>query len=155
MQRTASERKKVNRRVNQRFLSALVEMGVPSEQAELALSETGNVGVEVAAEWLFRCVFSGVAQHSSCMAMKCGRSKFAPWEPHRHALTCNVPFALCSVPQDVLESHLAADPGTPVEELGAVHDDNRVLVPKRVALQVRVPSWRRACLLLSLLHRHS
>ena len=53
MQRTASERKKVNRRVNQRFLSALVEMGIPSEQAELALVETGIVGVEVAAEWLF------------------------------------------------------------------------------------------------------
>ncbi len=42
----------------------------------------------------------------------------------------------CSVPQDVLESHLSAEPGTPVEELGAVHEDNRVLVPKRVALQV-------------------
>lgn len=41
-----------------------------------------------------------------------------------------------SVPQDVLELHLTAEPGTPVEELGAVHDDNRVLVPKRVALQV-------------------
>lgn len=55
MQRSASERKRVNRRVNQRFLTALVEMGIPSEQAELALAETGNVGVEVAAEWLFRC----------------------------------------------------------------------------------------------------
>ena len=42
----------------------------------------------------------------------------------------------CSVPQDVLESHLAAEPGTPVEELGAVQEDNRVVVPKRVALQV-------------------
>ena len=56
-QRTASERKRVHRRVNQRFLTALVEMGIPSEQAELALAETGNVGVEVAAEWLFRCAF--------------------------------------------------------------------------------------------------
>ena len=53
--RSASERKRVNRRVNQRFLTALVEMGIPEEQAELALSETGNVGVEVATEWLFRC----------------------------------------------------------------------------------------------------
>lgn len=52
-QRTASERKRVNRRVNQRFLTAMVEMGIPSDQAELALHETGNVGVEVAAEWLF------------------------------------------------------------------------------------------------------
>lgn len=62
MQRTASERKKVNRRVNQRFLMALVEMGIPSEQAELALAETGNVGVEVAAEWLFRwgCACGGL-----------------------------------------------------------------------------------------------
>ncbi|GAB4814343.1 hypothetical protein N2152v2_001389 [Parachlorella kessleri] len=91
--RSASERKRVNRRVNQRFLTALVEMGIPEEQAELALSETGNVGVEVATEWLF------------------------------------------SVPQDVLESHLSAEPGTPVEEVGSVHEDDRVLVPKRVALQ--------------------
>ena len=51
--RTASERKRVNRRVNQRFLSAMAEMGIPSDQAELALHETGNVGVEVATEWLF------------------------------------------------------------------------------------------------------
>jgi hypothetical protein len=92
--RSASERKRVNRRVNQRFLSAMAEMGIPQEQAELALHETGNVGVEVATEWLF------------------------------------------SVPQDVLETHLAGEPGTPQEEVGAVHDDGRVLVPKRVALQV-------------------
>ncbi len=54
--RTASERKRVNRRVNQRFLTAMVEMGIPGDQAELALHETGNVGVEVATEWLFRLV---------------------------------------------------------------------------------------------------
>lgn len=53
MQRTASERRKVVRRVNQRFLQAMGEMGIPQDQAELALAETGNVGVEVAAEWLF------------------------------------------------------------------------------------------------------
>ena len=34
------------RAVNQRFLSALEAMGIPSERAELALAETGNVGVE-------------------------------------------------------------------------------------------------------------
>ena len=93
--RTASERKRVNRRVNQRFLTAMAEMGIPPEQAELALHETGNVGVEVATEWLF------------------------------------------SVPQDVLETHLAGEPGTPQEEVGAVHEDDRVLAPKRVALQAR------------------
>ena len=92
--RTASERKRVNRRVNQRFLTAMAEMGIPSDQAELALHETGNVGVEVATEWLF------------------------------------------SVPHDVLETHLAGEPGTPQEEASAAHDDGRVLAPKRVALQV-------------------
>lgn len=50
---SASEQNRVNRRVNQRFLTAMMEMGIPTEQAELALHETGNVGVEVAAEWLF------------------------------------------------------------------------------------------------------
>ena len=30
--RTASERKRVNRRVNQRFLTAMAEMGIPSDQ---------------------------------------------------------------------------------------------------------------------------
>lgn len=93
--RTASERKRVNRRVNQRFLTAMAEMGIPSDQAELALHETGNVGVEVATEWLF------------------------------------------SVPQDVLETHLAGEPGTPQEDMGAMHEDDRVLAPKRVPLQVR------------------
>jgi len=53
MSRTASERRRVMRRVNQRFLQAMGEMGIPEEQAELALAETGNVGVEVATEWLF------------------------------------------------------------------------------------------------------
>ncbi|KAL6774573.1 hypothetical protein ACKKBG_A25530 [Auxenochlorella protothecoides x Auxenochlorella symbiontica] len=92
MHRSASERRRVNRRVNQRFLTAMLEMEIPQDRAELALHETGNVGVEVAAEWLF------------------------------------------SVPDDVLETHLAADPGTPVEELGEAHPDRDVLVPKRVAL---------------------
>jgi ubiquitin-protein ligase E3 A len=91
--RTASERKRVNRRVNQRFLTAMAEMGIPSDQAELALHETGNVGVEVATEWLF------------------------------------------SVPQDVLETHLAGEPGTPQEDMGTMHEDDRVLAPKRVPLQ--------------------
>ena len=34
---------------------------------------------------------------------------------------------LFSVPQHVLETHLAGEPGTPQEEVGAVHDDERVL----------------------------
>lgn len=33
--------------MNQRFLTAMVDMGIPTDKAELALSETGNVGVEV------------------------------------------------------------------------------------------------------------
>ena len=49
MQRTASERRKARRKVNQRFLSAMADMGIPSDKAELALSETGNVGVEARA----------------------------------------------------------------------------------------------------------
>jgi hypothetical protein len=49
MQRTASERRKAKRKVNQRFLSAMADMGIPSDKAELALSETGNVGVEARA----------------------------------------------------------------------------------------------------------
>ena len=46
-QRTASERRRVKRQVNQRFLTAMMDMGIPLERAELALCETGNVGVEV------------------------------------------------------------------------------------------------------------
>lgn len=45
--RTTSEKIRVRRGVNQRFLSAMVEMGIPRDKAELALAETGNVGVEV------------------------------------------------------------------------------------------------------------
>ena len=47
VQRTASERQRARRVVNQRFLTAMLEMGIPLDKAELALSETGNVGVEV------------------------------------------------------------------------------------------------------------
>ena len=53
MNRSASERRRISRRVNQRFVQTMLDMGIPEEQAELALMETGNVGVEVAAEWLF------------------------------------------------------------------------------------------------------
>ena len=45
-QRTASEKKRDRRKVNQRFLTAMVEMGITVEKAEVALSETGNVGIE-------------------------------------------------------------------------------------------------------------
>ena len=80
--------------MNQRFLTAMMDMGIPNEKAELALSETGNVGVEVAAEWLF------------------------------------------SVPDHVLEKHLASEPNTPVEA-AQNPEDHRVMLPRRVPLQVR------------------
>ena len=47
MARSAAERAKVRRVANQRFLTAMLAMGFPQENAELALAETGNVGVEV------------------------------------------------------------------------------------------------------------
>ena len=47
VQRTNSERQRARRIVNQRFLTAMLEMGIPLEKAELALSETGSVGIEV------------------------------------------------------------------------------------------------------------
>ena len=53
MSRTASDRRRAARRVNQRFMQSMLDMGIPEDQAEIALMETGNVGVEVAAEWLF------------------------------------------------------------------------------------------------------
>ncbi|KAK9818463.1 hypothetical protein WJX74_005654 [Apatococcus lobatus] len=52
-QRTGSARRRQRRSVNQRFLLAMTDMGIPADKAELALYETGNVGVEVATEWLF------------------------------------------------------------------------------------------------------
>ena len=59
-QRTASERRRVKRQVNQRFLTAMLDMGIPLERAELALCETGNVGVEV---WPLLLHI----QHADCM----------------------------------------------------------------------------------------
>lgn len=47
--RSASEKQRRRRMVNQRFLTAMAEMGIPSDRAELALAETGNVGVEACA----------------------------------------------------------------------------------------------------------
>lgn len=136
--RTASERKRVNRRVNQRFLSAMAEMGIPSDQAELALHETGNVGVEVATEWLFSVPQVG---RNGAGVRTGGGERGKRSRSARHSKTSCLALlmhslAACSLLQDVLETHLAGEPGTPQEEVGAVHDDDRVLVPKRVALQV-------------------
>lgn len=47
--RSASEKQRRRRMVNQRFLTAMAEMGIPGDRAELALAETGNVGVEACA----------------------------------------------------------------------------------------------------------
>lgn len=99
LQRSASERRKARRKVNQRFLTAMMDMGIPNEKAELALSETGNVGVEVATEWLF------------------------------------------SVPDHVLEKHLASEPNTPVEAAALNPEDHRVTLPRRVPLQVSHLLW--------------
>ena len=43
----AEERRRVRRTANQRFLGAMLDMGIPQEHAELALAETNNVGIEV------------------------------------------------------------------------------------------------------------
>ena len=45
-QRSGSARRRQRRSVNQRFLLAMTDMGIPADKAELALYETGNVGVE-------------------------------------------------------------------------------------------------------------
>mmetsp|Transcript_26937 Transcript_26937/g.75892 ORF Transcript_26937/g.75892 Transcript_26937/m.75892 type:complete len:1891 (+) Transcript_26937:162-5834(+) len=46
-------KKKPFKAANQKMLDALLDMGIPKARAEQALRETGNSGVEVAAEWLF------------------------------------------------------------------------------------------------------
>jgi hypothetical protein len=42
---------------------SMLEMGIPKAQAELALEETGGVGVEVATEWLFSLQPHVLSQH--------------------------------------------------------------------------------------------
>lgn len=69
MNRTASERRRNARRVNQRFVQTMMDMGIPEDQAELALMETGNVGVEVAAEWLFSVPADVLESHLSGESM--------------------------------------------------------------------------------------
>lgn len=51
------------KRVNQVYLMAMLEMGIPKHKAEVALTETGNVGVEVATEWLFSAPESAQLEH--------------------------------------------------------------------------------------------
>lgn len=51
------------KRVNQMYLMAMLEMGIPKHKAEVALTETGNVGVEVATEWLFSAPESAQFEH--------------------------------------------------------------------------------------------
>jgi uncharacterized UBP type Zn finger protein len=45
------------------YLMAMLEMGIPKHKAEVALTETGNVGVEVATEWLFSAPESAQFEH--------------------------------------------------------------------------------------------
>ncbi len=47
----ADERRRVRRAANQRFLGAMLDMGIAQEHAELALAETGNVGIEASARF--------------------------------------------------------------------------------------------------------
>ncbi len=47
----------------QALLVTMLEMGIPKAQAELALEETGGVGVEVATEWLFSLPPHVLSQH--------------------------------------------------------------------------------------------
>ncbi|KAF6264509.1 regulator of chromosome condensation 1/beta-lactamase-inhibitor protein II, partial [Scenedesmus sp. NREL 46B-D3] len=51
------------KRVKQMYLMAMLEMGIPKHKAEVALTETGNVGVEVATEWLFSAPESAQFEH--------------------------------------------------------------------------------------------
>eukprot|EP00210_Caulerpa_lentillifera_P008643 g8243.t1 len=51
--KSSASKRRLARRVNQRYLSNLIEMGISQEKAELALMETKNGGVELATEWLF------------------------------------------------------------------------------------------------------
>ncbi|GAX82001.1 hypothetical protein CEUSTIGMA_g9429.t1 [Chlamydomonas eustigma] len=52
-----------SRRTHQYLLMTMLEMGIPRPQAELALEETGYVGVEVATEWLFTLTSHVLNQH--------------------------------------------------------------------------------------------
>ncbi len=202
-QRTASERRRARRKVNQRFLSAMADMGIPAEKAELALSETGNVGVEVrgvgVGVYAARCPLGRVlrtrragAPEPCAAGARRGRGAPQPGRPpegtratvpaprasavrrtreglphgrqhwpdrgagcgsrdrHSYVDTCACTYGraqrerarprqvatewLFSVPEHVLERHLAPDPNTPTGE--ADGGDARVLLPRRVPLQV-------------------
>lgn len=45
---------------------------------------------------------------------------------------------LFSVPDHILEKHLGSDPNTPTGEVD-LGEENRILAPRRVTLQVRIP----------------
>ncbi|CAD7697676.1 unnamed protein product [Ostreobium quekettii] len=61
--RTREGRRRMQKRVNQKFLTAMLEMGIQKEKAELALAETKNVGVEMAAEWLYSAPEGVIERH--------------------------------------------------------------------------------------------
>lgn len=65
IRRTISMKKSsvVTSKANQTFLMAMLEMGIAKHHAELSLEETGNVGVEVATEWLFSLPPHVLQQH--------------------------------------------------------------------------------------------
>ena len=63
--RSGSARRRQRRTVNQRFLLAMTDMGIPADKAELALYETGNVGVEVRHHYLH------LMGSSSLLAVEC------------------------------------------------------------------------------------
>eukprot|EP00803_Ostreobium_quekettii_P007034 evm.model.scf_2582.1 EVM.evm.TU.scf_2582.1 scf_2582:2859-15247(+) len=63
LSRTRESRRRLQKRVNQKFLTAMLDMGIQKEKAELALVETKNVGVEMAAEWLFSAPEGVIERH--------------------------------------------------------------------------------------------
>lgn len=68
--------------MNQMYLMAMLEMGIPKHKAEVALTETGNVGVEVATEWLFSAPESAQFEH---YASDTGAPQRQQWARSRHA----------------------------------------------------------------------
>lgn len=117
--RRSSMKKK--KKVNQAFLMSMLEMGISKHKAEAALTETGNVGVEVATEWLF----SGGMESGSGSGGGGGGGGGAASSSHSagHAHAQHAP-------------HVPSDTGSPSSTSSVASvEEPAVLSPKRVPLK--------------------
>lgn len=96
----------------------MMDMGFPRAHAELALEETGNVGVEVATEWLCSVPDHVLKQHLEERSSSGDRRMSSMREELMRALLPRrVPLKVCTGGRDRLDRELQQDSGGVLQKM--------------------------------------